>query len=98
MNIKLLSSDLDGTLLGKPDATLAFRKTWESIDPDKRPLLCMNTGRLLKDTLEVVKKSDLPRPDYLICGVGTLIYDMKSKSVMKEFFRHSYSGLEPAAG
>ena len=85
MEIKLFSSDLDGTLIGKPDATLAFKMTWESLDPEKRPLLCYNSGRLLYDTLGVLGHTDLPKPDFLICGVGTLIYNFQEKKVLKEF-------------
>jgi sucrose-6-phosphatase len=85
MRCSLISSDLDGTLLGKPDATLAFRRTWENIVPEDRPLLCYNSGRLLNDTLELIDRSDLPAPEYIICGVGTLIFDTSSRSVLKEF-------------
>ncbi|MBU2510622.1 HAD-IIB family hydrolase [bacterium] len=83
--VLLFSTDLDGTLVGKPDATTAFRKTWNSLDSSQRPLLCFNSGRLLNQTLELMENSDLPTPDYLICGVGSLIYDVMAKAVIKEF-------------
>lgn len=85
MTVKLLCSDLDNTLIGKPDATIRFAKVWESLPDDVRPLLCYNTGRLLNDTVKLVSASDLPDPDYLICGVGTVIYDFKGKAVLKAF-------------
>ena len=85
MRCSLISSDLDGTLVGKPDATLAFRRTWENIPTEEQPILCYNSGRLLNDTLELIERSDLPFPAYLICGVGTLIFETSSRSVMKEF-------------
>ena len=84
-NIKLLSFDLDGTLTGNPDATLRFKLTWQQLDKEKRPVLCYNSGRLLKSTLDLIETADLPEPDFCICGVGTLIYNFKTKSVMKDF-------------
>lgn len=83
--VTFFSSDVDGTLVGKPDATLAFKKTWETIPETGRPLLCYNTGRLLYDTLDLLGHTDLPKPDFLICGVGTLIYNFNEKNILKEF-------------
>ena len=83
--IRFLSFDLDGTLTGNPDATLRFRETWETLDREKRPKLCYNSGRLLKSMQELIASSDLPEPDYCICGVGTIIYDYEKKELVKEF-------------
>lgn len=87
--VKLFSPDLDGTLIGKPDATLAFQHTWEELrregKPRPAPILVYNSGRLLPHTLEVIKTSYLPDPDYLICGVGTIIYDYKKREFIKVF-------------
>jgi sucrose-6F-phosphate phosphohydrolase len=87
--IKLFCADLDGTLTGKPDATLAFQKTWDTLRREKRPyeapVLVYNSGRLLPHSLELLQQSYLPEPDFLICGVGTLIYDFRKKEVLKVF-------------
>jgi sucrose-6-phosphatase len=94
--IRFFSPDLDGTLIGKPDATSVFRKTWERLPAGSRPLLCYNSGRLLNQTMELLDRSDLPRPDYLICGVGSQIYDMTRQAVIKEFSETLTVGWDPA--
>jgi mannosylfructose-6-phosphate phosphatase len=75
--ISLFSSDLDGTLAGHARATSRFRATWEALDPDHRPLLVYNSGRLVDDILTFVEDEGLPRPDYVIGGVGTMLADMR---------------------
>lgn len=83
--LHLFASDIDGTLLGKLDAAQAFRATWDSLPKEQRPLLCYNTGRLLDDTRGLIRDHLLPEPDYLICGVGTQIYDYRNKKELKSF-------------
>ena len=80
-SIKLLSFDLDGTLLGNREAVKKFKTAWDALSRESRPLLCYNTGRLFEDTLEVIEAESLPKPDYCICGVGTLIYNYSEKRV-----------------
>ncbi len=82
--VALLCSDIDGTLLGRPAATADFRCTWESLD-GKRPVLVYSTGRLVKDAKRVVQEGGLPQPDYYIGGVGTVIHDESSDTVVREF-------------
>ncbi len=89
-DFRLFSSDLDGTLIGKPDATVTFKRTWEQLKRESAkerpaPFLVYNSGRLLPHALELLKQSDLPEPDFLICGVGTLIYDYRKKELIKRF-------------
>lgn len=83
--VKLFSTDIDGTLIGKPDALERFGASWTACPADSRPLLCYNTGRLVDDMLELIERGDLIPPDYLICGVGTLIYDYQKKEKVKDF-------------
>lgn len=83
--IKLFCSDLDGTMLGNPESIRRFSEAWESIPRKQRPLLCYNTGRLVDDVLTLLESEVLPRPNYIIGGVGTQIYDVKNKEHVAEF-------------
>ncbi|HSH02647.1 MAG TPA: HAD-IIB family hydrolase [Anaerolineae bacterium] len=85
MNIRLLASDLDGTLLGDEVGSNLFTRKWQELEDERRPFLCFNTGRLLSGVLSLVKSGKLPEPDYIISGVGTSIYDYKEGAVLKEF-------------
>lgn len=83
--VKLFSTDIDGTLIGKPDALERFNASWSGCPKRKRPLLCYNTGRLIDDMLDLIKRGDLMAPDYLICGVGTVIYDFRKNEKLADF-------------
>jgi sucrose-6F-phosphate phosphohydrolase len=85
-NTKLLSFDLDGTLIGDRATTKLFKDAWTLLPVGERPLLCYNTGRLLEDTLQIITEEGLPKPDYCICGVGTLMYDYKKCEIDRAFF------------
>ena len=85
MNIQFFSTDIDGTILGKPDALNRFTATWSQIPDEHRPLLCYNTGRLLEDLQNLIEDENMPRPDYLICGVGTRIFDVGANRILKSF-------------
>ena len=86
--ISLFCSDIDFTLVGKPEATESFKLTWNALDDKKRPLLVYATGRLYESACNIVKNSSLPVPDYLICSVGTQIYNMQDRKILKEFEKH----------
>lgn len=73
--IRLFSTDLDGTILGNPTAAWRFAEQWSAVEPRRRPLLVYNTGRSITDTQALVKARQLPAPDFIIGSVGTELHD-----------------------
>ncbi len=86
MTIRCVVTDLDGTLLGKPDAVMSFSQTWNSMGTNHNTILCFNTGRLVHDVLALLQDSNnLLNPDYVIGGIGTEIYDVKNNHSLHDF-------------
>lgn len=85
MNIELLSFDIDNTLIELETRKTNFPSVWSQIQDTENVILCYNTGRLLDDVLQLIKRQILPEPQYIISGVGTNIYDVKAKKLLKEF-------------
>lgn len=85
MNFRLFSTDLDGTIVGDPEGTARFRRFWESLPDEQRPLLAFNTGRPLDDTRNLIGVAGLPVPDYIIAGVGTEIFDYGRQLLLPEY-------------
>src|SRR3954464_1497453 len=83
-DIRIFSSDLDGTLLGNPESTLRFKQAWEGLT-DARPLLVYNSGRTVRDTRSLVASRRLPEPDYIIGGVGTELHHFHANRDLPEF-------------
>lgn len=82
--VRLICSDIDGTLLGDAGATRDLRSTWDAL-PETRPVLVFSTGRLLGDAIETAEVNGLPRPDFVIGGVGTMVFNGRSGSRLDEF-------------
>jgi sucrose-6-phosphatase len=84
-SIRLFSADLDGTLLGNPEAAQRFIAAWKSLSADQRPLLVFNSGRLVEDMQGLVQEGALPAPDFYVGGVGTEIFDVAQGRYLDEF-------------
>ncbi|MEB3299706.1 MAG: sucrose-phosphate phosphatase [Candidatus Sericytochromatia bacterium] len=72
MSVRLLASDLDGTLVGHDSALRRLntaladrREAWK---------LAYVTGRTLSSALELLASTELLQPDVLVSGVGTEIH------------------------
>jgi len=72
----LFSTDIDGTVYDSDETAELFATFWESLQGGPTsPLLVYNTGRSVEDVFELIKRTALPDPDYIIGGVGTKIID-----------------------
>src|SRR4051812_11693014 len=83
--IELFSSDLDGTLLGNPESTRRFMEVWEDLPAAQRPLLVYNSGRTVRDVRSLVTARRLPKPQFIIGGVGTELHDFGADRDVPEF-------------
>lgn len=83
--IKLLSFDIDNTLIDFHTYKSNFKKIWKKYQDQNDVILTYNTGRLIDDVLDLIEKGVLPEPDFIISGVGTHIYNFKKGAVEKEF-------------
>jgi mannosylfructose-6-phosphate phosphatase len=52
--IRLVCSDLDGTLVGSAEALTRFRTAWDDLREERRPVLYYDTGRLINDVLSLI--------------------------------------------
>lgn len=81
----MFCSDLDGTLIGNPEATRRFKHAWENLPSPSRPLLVYTSGRLVQDVIDLLATKVLPWPDFIIGGVGTQIYDGHKKRPLSAY-------------
>ena len=81
--LKMLASDLDGTLLGDHDAIKWFAE-WTSANRDTVYLVYV-TGRFFGSVAEMVRTSRLPEPDAVVAAVGTSIHLYPSGEILKEW-------------
>lgn len=82
----LFSTDIDGTIYEGPDSAKTFADFWNQLRTrPSPPLLAYNTGRSIEDALDLISRTPLPSPDYLIGGVGTEILDHGAGLPMEEW-------------
>lgn len=93
--LRLFSTDLDGTVVGDNDATRRFRDFWQSLPDAQRPLLVFNSGRLIDDQLALLEEAPLPRPDYIIGGVGTMLHAKERGELERAYASSLGTGFDP---
>jgi sucrose-6F-phosphate phosphohydrolase len=85
-----LASDLDGTLIPLPDTAqneedlIRLNKLREIHDF----ILIFATGRSFQSVLHAIEQHKLPIPDWIICNVGTSIYEKTGDSFSERFAYH----------
>ncbi|MBI4624620.1 MAG: HAD-IIB family hydrolase [Verrucomicrobia bacterium] len=94
--IRLFSTDLDGTLLGNPEASQRFKTAWTVLSPEARPLLVYNSGRLVGDLRRFVDDGTLPAADFYVGGVGTQVFDVQAGRMLDELHAHLAEGWDLA--
>lgn len=76
----LFSTDIDGTIHDEAEAAGRFAEFWNPLSRNESPpLLVYNSGRVVDDILDLIERTRLPEPDYLIGGVGTQIVEFRTR-------------------
>ncbi|MDF1860898.1 MAG: HAD-IIB family hydrolase [Verrucomicrobiales bacterium] len=82
----LFSTDIDGTIYDGPETAERFSEFWQRLrDSGTPPVLCYNTGRSLADTRDLISRTSLPEPDYIIAGVGTEMFHFGQEAMIPEW-------------
>jgi mannosylfructose-6-phosphate phosphatase len=95
--VRIFFTDLDGTVVGNPAATERFRDFWQGLNPDTRPLLVFNSGRLIDDQIDLMEQTPLPQPDYMIGGVGTMLLARDQPGLKAAYATSLGQGFDTAA-
>lgn len=78
MSVKIIATDLDGTLMSPDHLTVSERTKKALLEAHKKGIkIAIATGRALKFTEGVTKQ--IPFVDYVICSNGANVYDRKSE-------------------
>lgn len=93
----LLSFDLDGTILGDADREVLFR-SWALSRP-KRIALAYASGRSVPNMREEIGSGRLPRPDFIIGHLGTVIerWEGPAEDLMDGLFASVLPGWDARA-
>lgn len=94
--VRIVCSDIDGTLAGNRPAESRFRDAWQAIPADSRPLLVLNSGRLIDDQRSFIATTALPVPDIYIGGVGTMLHNDRVPSQAGLYAESIGSGFDRA--
>ena len=77
MSIKLIASDLDGTLMSPDHITVAQRTKNALVSAQNKGIkIAIATGRALNFTAGVT--AQIPFVDYVVCSNGASVYDRKN--------------------
>jgi len=74
---RLLATDLDGTVIPPeltPEREVEVEAFASAVQGRDGLALAYATGRHFEHALQGIARTRLPRPDYLVCEVGTVIY------------------------
>lgn len=69
---RIVITDVDNTLIGDDDALDAFRKKLAAFP--ENVAFGIATGRNFLETREILEDIGIPKPDLIVCSVGTEIY------------------------